>query len=761
VTHLRSTALSLLLLAIGCGSNTSAQGTNAVASSSEPVAFAVPINVPELERDPREELLAQGVTAVLQSEHLRKLPLDDALSKRAFDVYLERLDGAKLFLLKSHVTLLSAYAERMDDAARSGDLALSRKAVSLLAQRRLRVAKMVAELLSKPFDYDKDEQLETDPDKLTYSESEKQLRDQWRKVVKLQVLERVGRMETLLKAAAKGDKADDDEEADAGADAAKALSEIPKTFEGREKKARSELATSFDSRFKRQAVLNPLEPTERFVNAIAAVYDPHTQYMLPADKANFDIEMSGSLEGIGAALSVKDHFIVVRDIIAGGAAWRHGELEVGDLIIAVAQRGKKPVDVTDMPIDNVVKMIRGKRGTVVTLTLKKSDGRIAVISITRDVVVVEETYARGAVLDSSVPSGGGAVPSGGGGAKGDAVGYIYLPGFYGNTRARPGRTSSRHATGDVQALLATFTRRKLKGVVIDLRGNGGGLLEHARAITGLLIEKGPVVQSRSSGGDVEVLSDKDSMVAFGGEVVVMVDRFSASASEILAGALQDYRRALIVGTGPTHGKGTVQVLLDLNKLRRIDAGPPLGVLKLTVQQYFLVDGDSTQSRGVVPDVVLPDPAAHVESGERYLDHAIPWSELKGLKHGLWKGSWDAKALARKSKKRVAAEKAFATIVARSKMLKTRREQTRVSLSRKAWQAQRDKDDKAFEANDPKLSKGPARLSVEAVNYKPSKAKPRPAKDGKARKRKDRWRTTLERDPWLHEAVQLLHDMQAK
>jgi carboxyl-terminal processing protease len=567
VTLLRSTALSLLLLAVGCGSNTSAQGTTTTAPSSEPGQMA-PLAAPDLTPDPREELLAQGISAVLESEHLRKLPLDDKLSKQAFDVFLERLDGSKLFLLESHVAQLRAYADKMDDAARSGDLALSRKAVAQLAQRRQVVAKLVAELLSKPFDYDKNEELETDPDKLSFSGSEQLLRDRWRKVLKLQVLERIGRMESLLEAAAKGKKGDDDDDDDAEA-VAKALGEIPKTPEGREKKARGDLTTSFDSRFKRQADIDPLEPAERFVNAIAAVYDPHTQYMVPADKANFDIEMSGSLEGIGAALSVKDHFIVVRDIIAGGAAWRQGDLEVGDLIIAVAQRGKKPVDVTDMPIDKVVKMIRGKRGTVVTLTVKKPDGRIDITAITRDVVVVEETYARGAVLDM--------------GNGRDSMGYIYLPGFYGSMRKpRPGTPPKRNATGDVRALLDTFAKRKLKGVVIDLRGNGGGLLEHARAITGLLIKEGPVVQSRASSGDVEVLSDDDPSVAFRGEVVVLVDRFSASASEILAGALQDYRRALIVGTGPTHGKGTVQVLLDLNKLRRTDAGLPLGVLKVTV-----------------------------------------------------------------------------------------------------------------------------------------------------------------------------------
>jgi carboxyl-terminal processing protease len=472
------------------------------------------------------------------------------------------------------------------------------------------------------------------------------------------------------------------------------------------------------------------------------VYDPHTLYMAPADKENFDIQMTGSLEGIGAVLSEDDHFIVVREVVPGGASWRQGQLAAGDLILAVAQEGKEPVDVTDMRINEVVKMIRGPKGTVVTLTVKKPDDEVELITITRDVIVIEAAYARGALLKL--------------GSKDDKVGYIYLSRFYGDTRSRRARITDRNATDDVRALLDRFSARKVSGIVLDLRGNGGGLLDHARDISGLFIETGPIVQTRFGDGDLQVLADEDAGVSYEGSVVVLVDRFSASASEILAGALQDYKRAVIVGTGPTHGKGTVQVLLDLDRMVR-GSDKPLGVLKLTIQQYFRVNGESTQSRGVVPDIVLPDAAEHIESGERYLDNAIPWSAAKPLAHETWPGAaWHVTALAEASKARRAGHAAFEAIDARAAYLQERAKQTLVPLGREAWLARRKRDRDKLEKLDPELAKGPARFTVEVVSYaKGGGAVTDPNAAKAAAVRLELWQKALARDPWVEEAVHIV------
>jgi carboxyl-terminal processing protease len=694
-------------------------------------------SLPELAPDPREALLAHGVAMMLTQEHLRNRPLDDALSKEAFAEYLKRLDAGKLFLLKGHVAELEKFSDRIDDELREGDLELARKGAALLQQRRRVVAKIVAEILAQPLDLDDAEEVETDADKIEYVATEAELRERWRQMLELQVLERISQMEATRKALA-----DKSKEPDAGEAVTKPLEEIPATFEAQEKKARGDMARSYDGRFTRLEDIDPLEPAERYLNAVATVYDPHTQYLAPADKENFDIQMSGSLEGIGAVLGEDDHYIVVREVVPGGASARQGKLEAGDLILAVAQEGDKPVDVADMPIDKVVKLIRGPKGTKVTLTVKKPDDKIEVIAITRDVVEIEAAYARGALLDLGPGRG--------------EMGYVLLPSFYGNTRAERGNTGERNATDDVRALLEIFAKKKVSGVIIDLRGNGGGLLGHARDITGLLIDTGPVVQTRYSNGKGEILEDDEAGVAFGGDVVVLVDRFSASASEILAAALQDYRRAIIVGTGPTHGKGTVQVLVDLDRLRRMQGGDPLGVLKLTIQQYFRVDGDSVQWRGVVPDIVLSDPAGHIESGERSLDHSIPWSKTTPLVFTRWnRGNWDAKALSEKSKQRRAASPLFSKIDARTKLLVERRDKTRVSIQREAWKTRRASDEAALEAVDPKLKEIAPLLTVKLVEYDGSPAAP--AKNG-AKSRLDEWKDEIARDPWVAEAMTVLGEM---
>ncbi|MFO0640263.1 MAG: carboxy terminal-processing peptidase [Polyangiaceae bacterium] len=748
---MRRKALPLVLVSIlvaACGSAKSGTPPKGSSTSSPPTGSAstlvVDNELPEVPADPREPILADAALALLGKQHVLRKPIDDALSRDAFQKLVEELDGGKVLFLEGHVQKLSRFENDIDNELREGNLVVARKGAALVAERRAMVAKLVKTLLEKPLDFTTSDSFETDPKKRAFCKTEAELEARWRSLLKLQVLERNQQFEDILESRAKpkdeSKKPKDPDEAKREAIAERALGEIPATFEGREAKIRKELATRYETQFTRLKVTEKLEPAENLLNAVNAVFDPHTTYMPPAQEANFDIAITGKLEGIGATLREQDHYIVVHDLVPGGASWQQGKLEIGDLILAVAQEGKDPVDATDLPIDKVVSMIRGPKGTIVVLTVKKADGRIETISITRDVIRIEATYARGAVVRS--------------GKNGEPVGYVYLPGFYGDVGGR-GKPGERNATDDVRAILNALQKKKVTQLVLDLRGNGGGLLTHARDISGLFIPQGPVVQTRDSDGKIEVLADTDPSVSFSGNVVVLVDRFSASAAEILAGALQDYERAVVVGTSATHGKGTVQAVLDLDRMQA-KGKEPLGLYKLTVQEYFRVSGGSTQLKGVVPDVLLPDPTSFVDSGERTLYHAIPWTSIKSAPYTKLAHTWKAPELASASEARTKASPELAAVAEFARILGARKDKTLEPLERKAWQDAKKAAKAELEKVDPKRKDRKVVLEVEALAASPA-AGPAPT-DEKIRARLDRWKDELARDVWVDECTRILADM---
>lgn len=708
-------------------------------------------NEPTLPPDPREAALAGTIKSLLEREHLLRKEIDDGVSRQAFETYIDRLDPTKLFLLRSDRDALARYADKIDDEMASGSLDLAHDGAKTYAARVAVVDKLVAELLSKPFDHTDEEFIELDPKKIEPAANEADLRDRWRRRLELEVLERVSFMESRLAAAAKpgagsgagsasgavkpnSDAPDDDD------DDHTMVKDIPTTPEGRDQKARADIAKQYAGRFARLRQPGPLDAASDLLNAVASVYDPHTTYLPPNDKANFDIRMTGQLEGIGAVLGEKDHYIEVKDIVPGGASWRHGGLSTGDLILNVQQEGKDPVDVVDMKIDDVVNMVRGKKGTVVRLRIRKASGSEETISITRDVVVIEDAYARGAVLQHG---------------NGPAYGYIHLPSFYGGRQA-----GQRTAAGDVGKLLKELKAAKVAGAIIDIRGNGGGLLGDSVDMADELIDAGPVVQVQDSRGKRETHTADHRGVDFDKPVIVMVDQFSASASEILAGALQDYGRAIIVGTGPTHGKGTVQTIADLD--RATGGKVELGVLKITIQQFFRVNGSSTQKEGVMPDIVLPNPAGHLETGERELEHAIAWSQIDAAPHGNWPATWKLGVLKDKSAARVAKNPQLSKIAAATKVLKARRNDTRIPLQKTAFE-QRKKDQKAaLDAASPDLKNAPAKLTVKPIHDDAappdSAGRPGGPPNGKPDDRLVKWRDNLAKDPWVDECVDILGDI---
>jgi carboxyl-terminal processing protease len=696
--------------------------------------------------DAREKALGNVIVQLLEGEHLLQKKIDDDVSKVAFKSYLDGLDPGKMFLVKADRDALSVHTTTIDDELKSGDLALAHEGSKLFVTRVGVVAKMVESILAAPLDLTNDETVEIDPDKLDLAADDAELKDRWRKRLELEVLERIASMEARLEADAKSkekDKKDgakkdaksstvvapDDEEDKS----APPVAQIPTTPEGREAKAREDLAKTYSSRFVRMEKPGPLDAASELVNAVTAALDPHTNYLPPADKANFDIRMSGALEGIGAVLREKDHLIEIVEIVPGGASWRHGGLQQGDLIMSVQQEKKDPVDVFDMRIDEVVKMVRGPKGTVVRLRIQKQSGTIETVAITRDVVVIEDSYAKAALVQQ----------------KGKPVmGYIHLPSFYG------GSGSPRQAGDDLKTLFAEMKQKKVAGVVLDIRSNGGGLLADAIEISGHLIDRGPVVQVKDSDGQREVLSDTKKGIVYDGPVIVLVDQFSASASEILAGALQDYGRALIVGN-TTHGKGTVQTIADLDRLtgNKVE----LGVLKITIQQFFRPSGSSVQREGVTPDIALPNPNAHIDSGERELPQAIAWSKITPAPFDKWGFPWNKKALADKSAARVAKDPVLTKVAAATALLRARRNDTKIPLAKPAWEARRKEQKAALEAASPDLKKVAPQFTVKPMAESPAPATA-PGPGGKQDDSEVKWRDNLAKDAWVAETLSILGDM---
>ena len=745
---MRYTALALsTLIATSCsappwgaGHAYAAGADPATGAGGDPKRNSVP-------QDRREATLARATLELLEKEHLLHKGVDDEVSRLAFASYLDRIDSGKMFLLKADRDALGKYADKIDDHLRAGSLELGHEGQRILIKRVAMVEGWVAQLLASPFDLSNQEEIELDPKKTTAAATEAELKDRWRRRLELEVLERVAQMQARLTpkkpvkgpavAAAPGRPKEKAKDADDEEGGALPLSQIPKTPEGREAKARGDLAKAYTARFIRLAHPAPIEAAADLVNAIAASVEPHTTYLPPADRANFDIQIRGSLEGIGAVLREKDDYIEIIELVPGGAAWRQGQLDPGDVIMTIASGRQEPIDVVNMRIDEVVKMIRGPKGTVVTLGVRKATGLQETVSITRDIVVVEEAYAKAAVINK----------------KGQpAYGYIHVPSFYG------GEGSRRHSAQDVRRLLGELRAKKVAGVILDVRGNGGGLLSDAIEMSGAFIDKGPIVQVRDNMGRRQVLTDDTAGVDFDGPVIILVDRFSASASEILAGALQDYRRAVIVGTSSTHGKGTVQTLIDLD--RATGGKLDLGVFKLTIQQFFRVNGSSTQRKGVTPDILLPDPAGYIESGERELEHALAWSQIAPAQHEDWPATWTADALARRSAARVAKDAVFTKVSKLTELMKARKEITRVPLAQADFTKHREQQRAEVDAASPDLDKAPTRFTVLPLE-KEAPVAPAPngkSNDSKRASRATKWRDNLARDPWVDESVNILTDM---
>lgn len=542
----------------------------------------------------KERLILYAVMEFIEQLHIKNIEIDDDFSKQVYDVYLKRLDGGKRFLTIEDLDLMDDYQQQIDDQIENGDLEFFDLSLDLIQKGVLKVKEFYPEILNEPFDFSKPEMFESDGQKREYAKDDIELRRVWEKYLKYEVLTRI--VDDLA--------AQEEEEDPEGGK--KTISEL-------EAEAREDVKELFDDWFSRLEKLRRSDRFEMYINSITNVFDPHTDYFNPKEKQDFDINMSNRLEGIGARLSSEGEYTKVVMIVPGGPAWKQGQLEVDDLIHKVEQDNEDALDVTGMHLDDVVSKIRGKKGTKVTLHVKKADGEMVSIPIIREEVVLDEGLVKSAVIDFP--------------GKIDRVGYIKLPRFYADFDNPEGNSCYE----DMAIELEKLKEQKVNGIILDLRNNGGGSLNDVVKMSGLFIDRGPVVQVKDRRRPAYVYRDKDPEVQYDGPLIVMVNKRSASASEILAAALQDYGRAVIVGSTSTFGKGTVQRFFNLDKgISGYEDVKPLGNLKMTIQKFYRVDGGSTQLKGVTPDIVLPDNTHYTAIGEQRLDNPLEWTQIENV-----------------------------------------------------------------------------------------------------------------------------------
>lgn len=541
-------------------------------------------NYPPLLKPAAQEGKAARLAAdVLSRYHYKALPLDDALSSKVFDQYLKALDPEKLYFLQSDIDSLSVDRHRLDDAILTQDLSTPFAIFHLYQRRAVDRLAFARSLLPKGFDFERDETLMIDRKDQPWPASEAESLDLWRKRVKNDWLR--------LKLAGQGDAA-----------------------------IRRVLDKRYDSTAKRLGKINSADTFQAFMNAYTTAIEPHTNYLGPRAAENFDIAMRLSLVGIGAVLTDNDGHVTIRELVAGGPAMVSGRLQAGDRIVGVAQGPSGPMeDVVGWRLDDVVALIRGTVGSTVRLDILPADGgpdaSPKTIALVRDTIKMQDSAAKAKVY--SVTTGEGT----------RRVGVITLPSFYEDVAAlQKGDKDYRSAARDVARLLQDLKAQNIEGVLLDLRNNGGGSLREAVELTGLFLGKVPVVQTRNAKGDISVATSNDARVVWSGPLGVLINRASASASEIFAAAVQDYGRGLVIGE-PSFGKGTVQTVARLDQIAR-NTAPVLGDLKLTIAQFFRVNGATTQLHGVTPDIRVPAMGDDAPFGESSFGNALPWTRIQ-------------------------------------------------------------------------------------------------------------------------------------
>jgi carboxyl-terminal processing protease len=680
--------------------------------------------------DTRKELVVTAVMKALKDGHLAPRDINDSFSRSVYTRVMDNLDPEKRFFTQAEIAALGQYEYKIDDEINSGKVVFFNKMNAAFTKAIERADAYQKELLQHPYTFTGNERIQLDGDKLNFAADEPALKERWRAYIKFRVL---AKYIDLKKEQEK--PADKDSKKDAAI-----VKKTPKTDAQLEADARDAIRKNQERYFARLRKFTEDERFTIYVNAITGSEDPHTDYFPPEDKKRFDEQMSGTFFGIGAALKEdEDGKIKISNIMAGTPSWKQGELKAGDEIQKVGQGKAEPDDIQGFAVEDVVKKIRGPKGTEVRLTVKREDGSIKVIPIIRGEVSVEETFAKSAVIKS--PTG--------------PVGYIYLPEFYANFTDPNGRRCAEDVGIEVQKL----KNAGVIGIILDLRYNGGGSLSDVVDMGGFFIDQGPIVQVKSTDAAPMTLRDGAKGTLYDGPLVIMVNQYSASASEIMAAAMQDYKRAVIVGA-PTYGKGTVQKIISLDefispmkRMQMQSSGEgPIGSLKLTMQKFYRINGGSTQLRGVVPDVRFPDPYEMIDQGERKDKAALKWDEIPAASYRPT-NSINVGQIVALSNKRVAANPSFMLIRESAKQIKAKEDDNTYSLNETMYKAELDKASQTSKKLEELQKKG----TPYAITS-PKEDQEKINLDKASKEKNATWIKNLQKDIYISETVNIINDM---
>ena len=660
--------------------------------------------------DNKESAIITGINSIIEYAHYHPAYVNNDFSEKVFKEFIDDIDPSKRYLLQSDIDTLSVYKDSIDNEISQGKIGFYKKAYGIIQKRQAESLDYINEVLYKGFNFDIDETLNIDYDKIEPAKTKAELKGRWRKYLKFNTLSRVY---DKIKEQKKKQEKDSTFK--------------PKTIEELEQEALKATKKSIKTYIDALKDMEEMDYFSMYVNAITMQNDPHTNYFSPQGKERFDTSMSGSFEGIGARLQKEGDFVKIVEVIAGGPAWKDGKLKVGDIIQKVGQGDEEPVDIMGMRLSKVVKLIKGAKGTVVKLIVKRVDGSIETIPITRDRVELEETFAKSLLIKDN----------------NNTFGYIYLPKFYINFKD----TEQRSAASDIKKELQKLKAENVKGIVLDLRNNGGGSLSTVIDIGGYFIDKGPIVQVRDKKDKVEVLKDEDISTIYDGKVVVLINELSASASEILAAALQDYNRAIIIGS-KSYGKGTVQNLISLNRVMGNDYGD-LGALKWTTKKFYRITGGSTQRKGVTPDILIPDSYMYLDVREKDEPTALPWDKIKKAHHKTYEIDRKSQIVAREQQ-RIDTTALFQHIKKKAKWIADNKKDNIIYLKLDKY-IEDIKGDELVSKRFDSLTKFKSNfdilsLPVDLIGKE---------KDTVFKTKREKWIKAIKKDPYISEAIKVL------
>jgi carboxyl-terminal processing protease len=667
------------------------------------------------DEDDKERVLMGVLEYILQNGHYSPVKIDDDFSEHIYMNFIDEMDPSKRYFTQTDINEFSVFEFVIDDQFKNQDLSFFNYVYLRFLERKAESVETYREILSQPFNYNKEESLNIEYKNTAFAKNPNELADLWRKQLKLTTVSRLyDKMEVE----------DDKSKADS--------TYTKKTFDELEKESREITLKNMDDLYVRVDEMRRSEWLGIYVNTFVEEFDPHSSYLAPEIKERFDISMSGSLEGIGARLTRDKEYTKVASLISGGPAWKQGDLEVGDLIIKVGQSDEEPVDIVGLRLEDAIKFIKGKKGTLVRLTVKKIDGSTEIITITRDIVEIEETFLKYSLVN----------------VEDKKLGIINLPGFYINFNDKNKRDSAK----DMRKAIDEMNESDVDGLLIDLRDNGGGSLKTAIDIAGMFIDQGPVVQVKFRNEAPMVYNDNDNNIYWNKPLVILVNELSASASEIFAAAMQDYNRAIIMGSKQSFGKGTVQNLVPLNEYYKYDED--LGALKMTIQKFYRINGGSTQLEGVQSDIAMPDRYAYMSIGERDFENPLPYDQIKPAKYTSLATYENKELVIQNSKSRIASNKQFNLIENFAKWTKENSEDNVYSLSYIKF-----KEEAKEHELEAKQFDSVYKFDSKFEFYSPQSELPLITSDSVLGKKRENWHNNLKRDIYVTEALRVLSDLE--